>query len=47
MLAVLIYIVEAIRRTLRKLGRTLSVVAESFQEAQEYRRKMPRVYMEE
>jgi hypothetical protein len=47
MLAVLIYVVEAVRRSLRKLVRSVSIVAESFHEAQEFRRKAGRHYIEE
>jgi hypothetical protein len=47
MLAVLIYVVEMLRRMLRKLGRSVLIVADSFREAQEIRRSMPRVYIEE
>jgi hypothetical protein len=47
MIAVLIYIVETVRRALRKLVRGVEVVVESFHEAQTYRRSMPRLYMEE
>ena len=47
MLAVLIHIVEAARRTLRKVVRSVSIVADSFREAQELRRALPRTYTEE
>ena len=47
MLAVLIYLVEAVRRILRKLVRSVSIVADSLQEAREFRRSLPRVYTEE
>jgi hypothetical protein len=47
MLAVLIYLVEAVRRLLRKLVRSVSIIADSFDEAQRLRRAMPRTYMEE
>jgi hypothetical protein len=47
MLAVLIYVVETLRRMLRKVTRSVAIVADSFREAQEIRRSMPRVYMEE
>jgi hypothetical protein len=47
MLAVLIYLVEAARRMLHKLGRGVSVVAESFEEAQKMRRAQPRIYIDE
>ena len=47
MLAVLIYIADTVRRTLRKVVRSVSIVAESYREAQEFRRKTPRLYVEE
>jgi hypothetical protein len=47
MLAVLIYLVEMARRMARKITRSVIIVADSFREAQEIRRSMPRVYMEE
>ena len=47
MIAILIYVGETIRRALRKVVRGLSIVADSFQEAREFRRTMPRIYMEE
>lgn len=47
MIAILIYVVEAVRRALRKIVRGYEVVAESFREAQNFRRSMPRLYMEE
>jgi hypothetical protein len=47
MLAVLIYIVEALRRALRALVSSVSIVADSFHEARELRRSMPRLYTEE
>lgn len=47
MLAVLIYLGEAVRRIFRKLGRGASIVADSFQEARKMRRAMPRTFMEE
>jgi hypothetical protein len=47
MLAVLIYLVEVVRRIFHKLGRILSIVADSFHEAQKMRRAMPRLYTEE
>ena len=47
MLAVLIYLVEAARRILRKLARGVFIVADSFREAQKLRRSLPRPYMEE
>ena len=42
MLAVLIYLVKAVRRMLRKLVRSVSIVADSLQEARELRRTLPR-----
>jgi hypothetical protein len=47
MLAVLIYVTEMVRRMLRKITRSVSIVTDSFREAQEIRRSMPRVYIEE
>ena len=47
MLAILIYLLEAVRRMLRKLGRSVLIVADSFQEARELRRALPRLYIEE
>lgn len=47
MLAVLIYLVKAVRRMLRKLVRSVLIVADSLQEARELRRTLPRVYIEE
>ena len=47
MLAVLIYLVEMVRRMARKITRSVGIVADSFREAQALRRRMPRLYMEE
>jgi hypothetical protein len=47
MLAILIYIVDSVRRTLRKIVRTVSIIADSYKEAQDYRRNASRLYMEE
>jgi hypothetical protein len=47
MLAVLIYLVEAVRRIFHKLGRGASIVADSFHEARKMRRALPRIYMDE
>jgi hypothetical protein len=47
MLAVLIYITDAIRRTFSKLGRAVSIIVETYQEAQDIRRAMPRRSMED
>ena len=47
MLAVLIYLVKAVRRMLRKLVRSVLIVADSFQEARELRRTLPRLYIED
>lgn len=47
MLAVLIYLVEMARRIARQITRSVSIVVDSFREAQEIRRSMPRVHMEE
>lgn len=47
MLPILIYVVDVIRRALRKVVRSVSIVAECFHEAQAIRRSLPRCYMEE
>ena len=47
MLAVLIYLVNIARRTLRKVIRSVAIVVESFHEAQELRRKAGRLYVED
>jgi hypothetical protein len=47
MLAVLIHLVKAVRGMLRKLLRSVLIVADSFQEARELRRALPRLYIEE
>ena len=47
MLAVLIYLVKAARRIVRKLVRSFSIVADSFQEAQKMRRAQRRIHMDE
>jgi len=47
MLAVLIYLVETLRRMLRMLGRGGSIIADALHEARELRRSMPRLYSEE
>ena len=47
MLAVLIYLVKAVRRMLRKLVRGLLIIADSFQETRELRRTLPRRYIED
>jgi hypothetical protein len=47
MLAVLIYLIEALRRMFHKLGRGVAVVADSFHEAQKMRRAQPRIYIDE
>jgi hypothetical protein len=47
MLAVLIYLVKAVRRMLRTLVRSVLIVADSFEEARKLRRSMPRVYMDD
>jgi|tagenome__1003787_1003787.scaffolds.fasta_scaffold13180774_1 hypothetical protein len=46
MLAVLIYLVQAVRRMLSKLARTVLIFADSFREAQEMRRSLPHRYIE-
>ena len=47
MLAILIYVVEAIRRALRKIVRAAAIIADSFREAQQIRRALPRIYVDE
>ena len=47
MIAIMIYVVEAARRMLRKLERAAGIVADSFNEAQRLRRAMPRVTIDE
>ena len=47
MLAVLIYLVKAVRRMVRMLVRSFLIVAHSFQEAQKMRRAQPRIHMDE
>ena len=47
MLAVLIYIGDAVRRTLRKVVRSVLIVADSYHEAQELRRNSARHYVDE
>lgn len=47
MLTILIYVVELIRRGLRKILRATGIVFESFREAQDIRRSLPRVYVED
>jgi hypothetical protein len=47
MLALLIYLVEVVRRMFHKLGRGVSIVADSFHEARKLRRAMPRIYIDE
>ena len=47
MLAVLIYVVDMVRRMLRRISRSVWIVADSFREAQEIRRSMPRIHIEE
>ena len=47
MIAVLIYIFKMARRVVRKITGGVWIVADSFREAQEIRRSMPRSYMEE
>ena len=45
MLTILIYLTDVIRRALRKLRNGFTIVAESFVEAQEIRRKMRKHYV--
>jgi hypothetical protein len=47
MLAILIYLVKAVRRILRKLVSSFVIVVDSFQEAQKMRRALPRIHMDE
>lgn len=47
MLPILIYLFDMIRRALRKFVRSVSIVAQSFHEAQEMRRTMRHQHMEE
>jgi hypothetical protein len=47
MLPILIYVADKIRRALRKIVRSVSIITQTFQEAQEIRRTMPRRSMEE
>ena len=47
MLAILVYLGKAVRRMLRKLVRGALIVADSFQEARELRRTLPRLYIED
>jgi hypothetical protein len=47
MLAILIYVVDTVRRMLRHLGRSVLIVADACQEARELRRSMPRLNTEE
>jgi hypothetical protein len=47
MIALLIYILDAIRRALQKFGRGILLVGEAFIEAQEIRRALRRPYAEE
>ncbi len=47
MLAVLIYVVDAVRRSLRKIVGGVSIVVESYREAQQLRRNAARLYVDE
>lgn len=47
MLPILIYIADILRRALRRLVRSVTIVAETFHEAQEMRRSMPNRHMDE
>lgn len=47
MLAILIYVVEMIRRAMRKVTRAASILLDSFREAQAIRRTLPRIYTED
>ena len=44
MLPTLIHLIEAIRRALRKANNGMSMLAEVYQEAQEFRRRLWRKY---
>ena len=47
MVAILIYVVDTIRRALDKFGRGLSIIVESYREAQNFRRRMPRLHIDD
>jgi hypothetical protein len=47
MLAGLIYVVDAVRRGLRKVVRSVVMLGQAFDEAQAMRRALPRTYMED
>jgi hypothetical protein len=47
MLAILIYLLEAVRRMLRKLVRSVLIVVDSLEDARKLRRTLPRLYIEE
>ena len=47
MLAFLIFVIHAVRRALRKFGRALSIIVETYREAQAIRRAMPIRSMED
>jgi hypothetical protein len=44
MLPIAIYLLDALRRALKKSGRGLSIVADAFEEAMDDRRKAQRKY---
>ena len=47
MIAVLIYIIDAIRRTLSKLVYALTIIVQTYTEAQDLRRSLSRRSMED
>jgi len=47
MLTILIYVVDTLRRVLRKLGYTAWIVFDCFREAQEIRRKLPHLHVDD
>ena len=47
MLAVVIYVVDAVRRGLRKVVRSVVMLGQAYDDAQKMRRALPRTYMED
>jgi hypothetical protein len=47
MLTILIYVVDTLRRVLRKLGYTVWILFDCFREAQDIRRKTPRLHVDD
>jgi hypothetical protein len=47
MLAALVHTADTMQRLLHALVRTAGVVIESFREAQDFRRQMPRIHMDD